>query len=145
MGRLLTDTTQREVTDADYRTLAAYRHELRRFLSFSEDAARQSGLTPQQHQAILAIRGFEGPGKITVGDLANQLLVRHHSAVELVDRLVKAGLVIRNEGQGDRRRVELGLTPKAEQILERLSLSHLVELRERRPSLSRLLEQLDGV
>ncbi len=127
-----------------YRTLAEFRHVLRRFLAFSEAAARTRGLTRRQHQAILAIRGYaEDSSGVTVGVLAERLLIRHHSAVELVDRLVKAGLVRRMDAKEDRRRVNVVLTPKAEALLVDLSAAHLVELRRLRPVLVAVLEQLD--
>ncbi len=133
-------TRRKPIREEDYRALAAYRHALRRFLAFSEAAARESGLTPQQHQAILAIRGH---GKhMTIGELAEAMLVRHHSAVELVDRLVSAGLIVRSETPNDRRRVIVTLTPRARGLLERLAASHLEELRHGRALLSKLLERL---
>ena len=133
----------RPIEDDDYRALAAYRHALRRFLAFSEAAARDAGLTPQQHQAILAIRGRGAAGRMTIGELADSLLIRPHSAVELVDRLVRAGLVLRSDAGDDRRRVVLALTPRAETILEGLSASHLDELRRGRALLTQLLDRLD--
>jgi DNA-binding MarR family transcriptional regulator len=133
-----------QVTAKDYETLAAFRHALRRFLVFSEDAARASGLTAQHHQAILAIKGYTGRDPITVGDLADRLLVRHNTAVELVDRLVRAKLVVRLEAADDRRRVVLSLTQKAEAILAELSAIHLEELRRSRALLVQLLERLDS-
>jgi DNA-binding MarR family transcriptional regulator len=127
-----------------YRVLAEFRHVLRRFLAFSEAAARTRGLTRRQHQAILAIRGYaEGASGVTVGVLAERLLIRHHSAVELVDRLVKADLVRRMDAKEDRRRVNVVLTPKAEALLVDLSAAHLAELRRLRPVLMTVLEQLD--
>jgi DNA-binding MarR family transcriptional regulator len=134
---------KRQVTTKDYEALAAFRRALRRFLAFSEAAARASGLTAQQHQAILAIKGHAGAAPMTVGELADHLLVRHHSAVELVDRLVKSGLVVRTESADDRRRVGLTLTEKAGGILAELSAIHLQELGNSRELLVRLLERLD--
>jgi DNA-binding MarR family transcriptional regulator len=137
-------TKVRRVTTKDYEALAAFRRALRRFLAFSEDAARGNGLTAQQHQAILAIKGYTGAGPMTVGELADHLLVRHHSAVELVDRLVRAELVNRIESSDDRRRVALILTPKASAILAELSAIHLEELKQSRALLVQLLERLDA-
>jgi DNA-binding MarR family transcriptional regulator len=136
-------TKVRRVTTKDYEALAAFRRALRRFLALSEEAARGNGLTAQQHQAILAIKGHAGAGPMTVGELADHLLVRHHSAVELVDRLVRAELVNRIEASDDRRRVALVLTPKASAILAELSAIHLEELKQSRALLVRLLERLD--
>lgn len=129
------------LSDQDYQALAAYRHALRRFLAFSEAAARDSGLTPQQHQAILAIRGH-GRGPMSIGELAETLLIRHHSAVELANRLARADLVERSEDPGDRRRVVVRLTRKAETLLERLSAGHLDELRHGQSLIAKLLERL---
>lgn len=137
------NSLRRPIGMADYETLAAFRHALRRFLAFSEDAAKAGGLTAQQHQAILAIKGHGGGEPITVGKVAEHLLIRHHSAVELVDRLVKAGLVERTASEDDRRRVALVLTPKAEGILGELSAAHLEELKRSRGLLVQLLDRLD--
>jgi DNA-binding MarR family transcriptional regulator len=130
------------VSDEGYRTLAAFRHTLRQFLAFSEDAARAAGLPPQQHQALLAIKGHGGDGAMSVGDLAEHLLVRHNSAVELVNRLVSARLVARVADKADRRRVTLALTAKAEKILAELSAAHLAELRRSGPLLVELVGRI---
>ncbi len=123
----------------DFRLLADFRYALRRFLSFSEAAARRTGLTPQQHQALLAIKGFPGGVEPTVGEVAERLGVRHHSAVELAQRLEEAGLLARGHDEKDRRRVLLRLTPDAEERLALLSQSHLRELRRLRPVLAELM------
>jgi len=121
------------MTDAletlDYRRLASFRYALRQFAAFSEAAARAAGLTPQQHQALLAIRGHAGPEAMSIGKLAEQLIVHHHSAVGLVDRLVAEGLVERQHAAADRRRVELSLTDRAERVLAGLSVVHREEIR----------------
>jgi DNA-binding MarR family transcriptional regulator len=127
---------------ADYRRLAAFRHTLRRFLAFSEAAARDAGVTPQQHQALLAIKGAADPGTATVGYLAEQLLLAPNSAAELADRMVKSGLLIRSEAREDRRRVVLSLTASAEKALDALSAAHIRELRESAPILDGLLKLL---
>ncbi len=126
----------------DYEALAAFRQGLRRFLAFSEAAAKASGLTPQQHQALLAIKGHRGVEPATIKDLAESLLIKHHSAVELSDRLVASGLVTRAPGTSDRRSVRLILTAKADTILEMLSARHLEELRRSRGLLQQLLDRL---
>jgi DNA-binding MarR family transcriptional regulator len=113
------------LTDADYRALAEFRHQLRQFQSFSEDAARMAGLQPRHHQALLAIKGFES---LTVGDLAERLRIKAHSAAELVNRLVAARLVRRRADTVDRRKVFLTLTPTAEHRLEKLTIAHRDEL-----------------
>jgi DNA-binding MarR family transcriptional regulator len=129
----------------EYRMLSEFRYLIRHFLAFSETAARKSGLTPRQHQALLAIKGFPSEDDPTVGDLAERLRIRHHSAVELADRLVKAGLVLRSHDAGDRRRVRLSLTPSAENRLAGLSAIHLEELHRLRPALLQIIEQVGRV
>lgn len=130
------------VNDKDYFVLASFRRSLRNFLNFSEQAAQSRGLTPKQHQAILAIRGFEDENGVTVGDLAGYLLLKHHTAVELVDRLVRAKLVVRKTDREDRRRVLLSLTPKAEAALKALSGINMAEIRRNAPGMIKLLKQL---
>lgn len=126
----------------DYGTLAQFRYLLRQFAAFSERAAVAAGLTAQQHQALLAIKGFPGRDRVTMGDLAERLGVRHHSAVGLVDRLVARGLVRRQVDPADRRQVRIRLTRRAEAVLARLSLAHRDELRRLAPLLRTLLDQL---
>ncbi|MDE2515040.1 MAG: MarR family transcriptional regulator [Rhodospirillales bacterium] len=126
------------LTQADYRQLAAFRHALRRFLAFSEQAAEAAGLTPQQHQALLAIKGMED-GPPTIGALAEQLCIRPHSAVGLIDRLAARDLVTRAEDRADRRQVHVALTAAAEAMLEVLSAAHRAELERIAPTLRALL------
>src|SRR5580698_9448813 len=90
---------------AEYETLAAFRYALRKFIHFSETAAETAGITPQQHQALLAIKGFPGHDRVTVSELAERLQLRHHSTVGLIDRLVAEKLVARAPSQEDRRQV----------------------------------------
>ncbi len=125
----------------DYRLLSEFRYLIRCFLEFSETAAVRAGLTARQHQALLAIKGVREDAAPTIGYLAERLRVQHHSAVELVDRLVEAGLVVRVPDPGDRRRVKLELTASAERHLAELSTSHLEELKRMRPALLELLDQ----
>jgi DNA-binding MarR family transcriptional regulator len=132
----------RAVTDADYRALAAFRYELRRFLGFSERAARAAGLEPRQHQLLLAVRALPAGDAPTIGALAERLQIRHHSAVELVDRMQARGLVRRATHGADRRRVEVRLTPRGERVLSRLALAHRTELRSVAPGLLRALRRL---
>lgn len=127
------------LTQSHYESLAALRHALRRFLNFSQEAARRSGLTPQQHQALLAIKGFPGRDYVSITELADRLQLRHHSAVGLVDRLTRARLLRRTPSVADRRRVELRLTAQGEKMIERLSAIHLKELRQLGPELHRLI------
>jgi len=130
----------RTMHDSDYAALAQFRYEIRSFLAFSEAAAAKQGLTPTQHQALLGIKGFVRPGPATVGDVARFLLIRPHSAVELMNRLVKLGLVGRVADPQDARRVHLKLTRKGEQKLRALSQKNLEELRRAAsPALNRLL------
>lgn len=125
----------------DYRRLAEFRYLLRRFLAFSEDAAIAAGLTPRQHQALLAIKGVPEGTAPNIGHLAGRLGIRPHSAVELADRLAEAGLVVREPDMADRRRVCLSLTDAAERHLAALSAEHLRELHRLRPALLAILEQ----
>ena len=127
------------IAKSHYEVLAALRHALRRFLGFSEKAARGAGLTPQQHQALLAIKGFPGRDYVSVGELAESLQLRHHSVVGLVDRLAGRYLLRRGRSQIDRRRAEGRLTVRGEKILERLSAVHLRELRQLGPELHKLI------
>ncbi len=129
------------VRPRDYQALAAFRQALRRFLRFSEAAAEAEGLTPRQHQALLAIRGSAG-ARLAIGDLAEQLQVRHHSAVGLVDRLVALRLVVRGRATGDRRRVMVALSQAGARRLERLARAHRAELRGMLPRLRALIDSL---
>jgi len=127
------------LTKSHYESLAALRHALRRFFKFSQDAARKSGLTPQQHQALLAIKGFSGRDYVSITELAERLQLRHHSAVGLADRLARAQLLRRTPSVADRRMVELRLTARGEKVIERLSTIHLQELRQVGSELHRLV------
>jgi DNA-binding MarR family transcriptional regulator len=123
------------LTDAEYGALATFRFHLRRFLHFSEEAARTAGLEPHQHQVLLALKGLGQAGCASVGQLADWLQVRHHSAVELVDRTARRGLVERVTDPADRRRVLVRLTPTGEAVLHQLSVEHQAELRSAAPDL----------
>jgi DNA-binding MarR family transcriptional regulator len=116
------------LTDADYEDLLALRTGLRRFLRWSEQQAEATGLTPAQHQLLLAIRGHPDRRGPTVGEIADYLLLRHHSAVGLVDRADAAGLVIRTRDPDDHRVVRLSLSRTGEKRLEALSALHVEEL-----------------
>lgn len=126
------------VRDEDYRRLLGFRTELRRFLRWSESEAREAGLTPAQHQLLLAVRGHPDPAGPTIGELAEYLVLRHHSVVELIDRAAKAGLVERVGDADDHRIVRLRLTRQGERAIERLSRLHLEEIRRLAPLLSSL-------
>jgi DNA-binding MarR family transcriptional regulator len=140
----MTDRPKARIRRPDYHALAAFRQALRRFLGFSAAAARASGLTPQQHQALLAIKGVDPGGSPSIGELAAQLDSRHHSVVGLVDRLASRGLVRRVRSRGDRRRVNVRLTARGEALLDRLSSVHAEELRRSGPELRRLLREIEG-
>jgi DNA-binding MarR family transcriptional regulator len=124
----------------DYETLARFRYELRKFLAFSEIEANRSGLTAQQYQALMAIRGFSIREPMSIGDLARYMLVRHHTAVELVDRMVKLKVISRSPDPSDRRRVLLELTNEGERRLRRLYQIHVQELRTMGPTLTKMLK-----
>ena len=123
----------------DYRRLSAFRVALRRFLAFSEDAARKVGLTPRQHQALLSLRGLPAGQKPTIGALAERMLIRPHSALELAGRLEAAGLVARTADPEDGRNVLLSLTRSGEAALAALSKDHLMEIRQSAPHLIDIL------
>jgi DNA-binding MarR family transcriptional regulator len=122
------------VAQSEYQALAEFRYQIRRFLHFSEQAARAAGIEPQQHQLLLTLRALPG-GMAAVGTLAERLQIQHHSAVELVDRLVERGLVSRARAPGDRRQVLVQLQPPGEEALEKLAQTHLAELRSNGPAL----------
>ncbi|MFD0893450.1 MarR family transcriptional regulator [Luteolibacter ambystomatis] len=134
--------TEPLLIDSDYKRLADFRYALRRFLHFSERAAAQEGLKPQQHQALLAIRGREA-GTTTVGVLAERLKLRHHTTVELVQRLEAAGLVSKRPSPEDRRAMVLELTLEGSARLERLSRVHRTELKHLGPEIVNFLSTLD--
>jgi DNA-binding MarR family transcriptional regulator len=133
-----------KITKSEYETLAALRYRLRQFLRFSEEAAHRVGLTPQQHQALLAVKGFPGRDKITISELAERLQIRHQSAVGLTDRLAARNLIRRHSNPTDRRRVNLALTAHGEKVLENLSATHREQLRGIGPEIETLLRRLRG-
>ncbi len=136
------DDHSKDLDPGEYRKLEEFRFQIRRFLSFSETAARQSGIEPQQHQALLALKGRPEGSLPTIGLVADRLLLRHHSAVGLVDRLQSLGLVTREINPEDARQVLVQLTAKGERILHNLSLSHRRELEETGPSLAAALRAI---
>ena len=144
MQRRVTNSRTGSLAPEDYRTLAEFRYLLRQFGAFSESAARQAGLTAQQHQALLAIKGFPDRDEVTIGALAERLNLKHHSVVGLVDRLMRRGLIRRRHDEADRRRVMVALTKEAEDLLLGLTLAHRDELRRLAPLLHELLRQLDS-
>jgi DNA-binding MarR family transcriptional regulator len=135
-----TTPTRALLGKSDYERLATFRYTLRRFLSFSEAAARAIGLASQQYQALLAVKGFPGRESITINELAQQLLIKHNSAVGLVDRLEAEGLVRRQPAPADRRKVEIALTAKGTRVFQRLAATHHAELSRIGPQLRDFLE-----
>jgi DNA-binding MarR family transcriptional regulator len=134
--------TNRELGDAEYQRLAQFRYALRQFLHFSDDAAREAGLNPQQYQLLVLVRGSPPGEDPTVDSVAKRLLIKHHSAVGLVDRLEAEGLLIRKRDGADGRRVALALTEKAETILNSLVGVHRKEIRRLVPLMKPLLAEL---
>ena len=133
---------QRKLTYQEFESLAEFRRLIRRFLHFSEQAARNAGLEPKQHQLLLALKGLPGNVRPRVAEVAQRLHIQHHSAVELINRLEAAGFVRRQRAAEDRREVLLYLTPHGEKVLQQLSLDHREELRSQGPELLEALQQL---
>lgn len=127
------------VRKADYERLAAFRYCLRRFLRFSEQAAQAAGLTPHQHQALLAIQGMPGRDHATVGELAERLQIRPNTALELASRLIRGGWLRRSVSPADQRAVRLRLTPAGIRKLELLTAAHREELKRVGPGLRNAL------
>jgi DNA-binding MarR family transcriptional regulator len=131
-----------ELTTRDYAELASFRHALRGFLRFSEVVAAHEGLTSQHYQAMLILRGWPDGQPVSINDLAQQLLIKHNSAVGLVDRLVNESLVVREASTIDRRKVELRLSPHGRHVLGRLAAMHRDELRRIGPVIKRFFSEL---
>ena len=133
----------RPLSDRDYRALARFRYALRSFQRFSEEAARDAGLTPAQHQLLLAVRGWDGDGPPSVSDLAERLQQKLHSTTELVARAETNGLIARAVDPADHRKVLVALTDDGASKLAGLTLEHRQELRRFRTELTSLLDALD--
>lgn len=133
---------QKNLTLEDYQSLAEFRHQIRRYLRFSDEAVRNSDLEPRQYQLLLALKGLPSDARARIGDLAEQLQIQHHSAVELVDRLEAGGLVKRQRGTKDRREVLVQLTPAGEKMIRELVLHHRAELFSRGPALIEALRRV---
>lgn len=141
----VTSALPQGLTDRDYARLAELRHALRSFLRWSGDEARRAGVTPAQHQLLLAIRAAEHPAGPTVGEVAQLLMVRPHSAVELADRAQEAGLISRHRDATLQSQVRLRLTPRGKEILHDLSRTHVRELRQLAPAMRALWCDLGGL
>lgn len=127
---------------SDYRALAEFRYQIRKFLHFSDQAIEAAGLERGQYQLMLAIKGLPESMRPRIRDIANRMLIQHHSAVELINRLEAGGYVRRERGQDDRREVLLALTPKGERVLAELALHHHDELQEAAPALVAALRKV---
>lgn len=137
-------TATMQLTTREFQTLAEFRYQIRLFLRFSEDQARASGIKPQQHQLLLVIKGLPNDVKPTIGELASRMLIRHHSTVELVNRLSDHGAVKRVPAESDHREVLVQLTKKGESLLHSLSVAHHQELQDRGPELMKSLRKVLG-
>lgn len=124
-----------EIGKADYEAMAEYRYAIRRFLRFSEDAARETGITPQQYQLMLAIKGYPNREQANITEIAERMQLDHHSAVGLIDRTEERGLVRREQDQEDRRQVKIHLTPEGEAMLRQLAQVHREQLRRMKEDL----------
>ena len=133
----------RQLQNEDYDALAAYRYAMRKFLRFSKDELRQhGGVTPEQYEAMLALRAFGNSRGLTVGQLSERLQVKHHTAVTLVNKLVERGFASRTQGAADRREVYVKLTPQGSDLLETTAGVHRKEIRQRSAELIAALERL---
>jgi DNA-binding MarR family transcriptional regulator len=128
-----------DLTSAQYRDLAEFRRQIRKFLHFSEATARDRGLEPQQHQLLLTVRGLPDGIKPTIRELASRMFIQHHSAVELVNRLEQTGAIVRASGPEDRREVWVRLTASGQASLRKLALAHRTELESSGPELAEAL------
>ena len=128
-----------KLATGDYARLAAFRYALRQFLRFSEDAAAAKGLTTQHYQAMLIVRACPEDRRLTIADLAQELLIKHNSAVGLVDRLAEERLMVREPSRADRRKVELRLSSRGREVLAKLAAVHRGELQRIGPIFKRLL------
>ncbi len=131
-----------QLTTRDYAELARFRYALRSFLRFSEAAAAEVGLTTQHYQAMLVVRSWPEDRRVSIAELAEQLLIKHNSAVGLVDRLEQEGLLVREPSTADRRKVELRLSPQGRQVLAKLASMHRQELQRIGPNLHRFFAEV---
>ena len=140
--RLTKAERQFKLTTRDYAQLATFRHALRGFMRFSETAAAEVGLTTQHYHAMLVLRGWPESRRVSINDLAQQLLIKHNSAVGLVDRLALEGLVLREASSSDRRKVELRLTARGREVLAKLAAMHRSQLQRIGPLMKRFFVEL---
>jgi DNA-binding MarR family transcriptional regulator len=131
-----------DLTREQYRELAEFRRQIRRFLHFSETTAKEHGVEPQQHQLLLAVHGLPEDVKPTIGEIASRLFIQHHSAVELVNRLERTGAIARHPGTDDKREVLIRLAPAGRAILRKLALAHRDELERTGPELATALKTI---
>jgi DNA-binding MarR family transcriptional regulator len=124
------------ISDAEYRALAELRYRIRHFIQEGDAAAQRTNLQPQQYQMLLTIRGLPEGAVATIRTLAERMALKHHSAVELIDRLESGGLVRRSRGQGDKREVRVSLLPRGAKLLERVARGRLGELKTRGAALA---------
>ena len=130
------------IRQTDYQALAEFRYQIRRFLRFSEQTARSTGLEPQQYQLLLAVKGMPDGKRVTISELAERLQLQHHSVVELIDRLSERGFIERQRDEEDQRRVLIFITASGEEILQTLAGVSLVELRSAGPMLVQALNTI---
>jgi DNA-binding MarR family transcriptional regulator len=131
-----------DLSPDQYRDLAEFRRQIRKFIHFSEATAKDHGIEPQQHQLLLAVQGLPEGVKPTIREIASRLFIQHHSAVELVNRLEITGAVARVTGVEDKREVWIRLTPAGRGILRRLALAHRTDLESSGPELARALQSV---
>jgi DNA-binding MarR family transcriptional regulator len=132
----------KDLTLEEYRNLAEFRRQIRRFLHFSETTAKDHGLEPQQHQLLLTVQGLPDVVRPTIGEIAARLFLQHHSAVELANRLESTGAIAREPGPEDKREVWIRLTPRGRALLRRLALAHRNEFEKSGPELARSLQSV---
>jgi DNA-binding MarR family transcriptional regulator len=133
---------EKDLTPDEYRELAEFRRQIRKFLHFSEAIAKEHGFEAQQHQLILTVHGLPEGAKPTIREIASRLFLQHHSAVELVNRLEERGAIARHSGPEDKREVWLRLTPAGRALLRKLALAHRTELETSGPELARTLQSV---
>ena len=137
----LSEPSTQPLTQSQYQLLAEFRYRLRQFLHFSEEAAREHGIEPQQHQLLLAIKGMPADLRPTIKALSARLSLRHHSTVELIGRTMVQGAVVRHQCEEDRREVLVALTPAGEELLQKLSVLHWQQLQTSGPALADSLKK----